>query len=61
MSHEMDSNLNISPEMSYSMLEWDIVVTELRAYDFVIKCFYVIKKGLFVLDPVYYLVFIKEK
>ena len=30
-------NLNISPKMSYGVLECDIVVTELRAYDFVIK------------------------
>ena len=37
VSHEMDSNLNTSPEMSYGVLECDIVVTELHAYDFVIK------------------------
>ena len=28
--NEMDRNLNISPKMSYSMLECDIVVTELH-------------------------------
>ena len=37
-------NLNFSPKMSYCMLQHDIVVTELHAYDFVIKDF-VIKKG----------------
>ena len=37
-------NLNISPKMSYCVLECDIVVTELHIYDFVIKDF-VIKKG----------------
>ena len=37
-------NLNISPSMSYGMLQCDIAVTELHAYDFVIKDF-VIKKG----------------
>ena len=36
-------NLNISPEMSYGVLECDIVI-ELRAYDFVIKDF-VIHRG----------------
>ena len=30
-------NLNISPSMSYGMLQCDIAVTELHAYDFVIK------------------------
>ena len=30
-------NLNISPKMSYGVLECDIVVTELHAQDFVIK------------------------
>ena len=30
-------NLNISPKMSYGVLECDIVVTELHAYYFVIK------------------------
>ena len=46
-------NLNISPKMS--LLECDNdYVTELHAYDFIIKGF-VIKKGgaLFVPDPVY--------
>ena len=37
-------NLNISPKMSYGVLERDSYVTELHAYDFVIKDF-VIKKG----------------
>ena len=37
-------NLNISPKMSYGVLECDIVVIELHAYDFVIQDF-VIKKG----------------
>ena len=35
-------NLNVSPKMSYVMLECDTVI--LHAYDFVIKDF-VIKKG----------------
>ena len=30
-------NLKISPKMPYGVLECDIVVTELHAYDFVIK------------------------
>ena len=30
-------NLNISPKLSYGVLERDIVVTKLHAYDFVIK------------------------
>ena len=38
-SYEMDNNLNISPNMSYSVLECDIVVTWLLAYDFVIEHF----------------------
>ena len=29
--------LNISPKVSYGVLECDIVVTELPAYDFVVK------------------------
>ena len=36
-------NLNISPKMSYGVLEWYCYVTELHAYDFVLKDF-VIKK-----------------
>ena len=40
-------NLNISPKMSYAVLECDIVVTESPVYDFVIK-----KGVLFVVDPV---------
>ena len=37
-------NLNMSPKMPYGVLECDIVLTELHAYDFVIKDF-VIKRG----------------
>ena len=33
-------NLKILPKISYGVLECDIVVTKLRAYDFVIKYFY---------------------
>ena len=40
-------NLNISPKMSYGVLEYDSVITELHACDFVIK------KGVFVPDLVY--------
>ena len=36
------SNLNILPKMSYGTLEWYCYVTELYAYDFVIKD-YIIK------------------
>ena len=51
VSHEMDSNLNISPKMSYGVLECDIViVTELCAYDFVIKDF-IIKKDVICARP----------
>ena len=53
VSHKMDSNLNISPKMSYGVLECDNVVTEWHAYDFVIKDFYVIKGALFVPNPIY--------
>ena len=28
VSHEMDSNLNISPKMSYGMLEYDVVMLQ---------------------------------
>ena len=38
-------NLNTSPKISYGVFECDIVVTELHAYDFVIKDF-VIKRGI---------------
>ena len=44
-------NLNISPKMSYGVLECDIVVTELHAYDFVIRVCNE-KGALFVPDPV---------
>ena len=44
VSHKMDSNSNISPKISYGVLESEIVVTELHACDFVIKDV-VIKKG----------------
>ena len=46
-------NLNISPNMSYDVLECYIVVTELHAYDFVIKDFCNKRGALFVLDPVF--------
>ena len=43
-------NLNVSPKMSYGVLECDIFVRELHVYDFVIKdC--EIKRALFVLPP----------
>ena len=45
-------NLNISPKMSYGVLECDIIVTQLPAYDFVIKDFCNKKGALFALDPV---------
>ena len=45
-------NLNISPKMSYGVLECDIVVTVLHAYDFVIKDF-VIKKGHYLCRTLY--------
>ena len=32
-------NVNISPEMSYGVLECDSYVTELHAHDFVLKDF----------------------
>ena len=44
-------NLNISPKMSYGVLDYDIVnVTESHAYDFVIKDF-VIRRGIFCARP----------
>ena len=52
VSHEMDSNLNISPKMSYGVLEYDSDVTELHAYDFVIKDIVRKQGALFVPDPV---------
>ena len=48
--------LNISPKMSYGVLECDVVVTEGHAYGFVIKDF-VIKGALFVHDPSIYFYF----
>ena len=46
-------NLNTSPKMSYGVLEHDSYVTELHAYDFVIKDF-VIKRGRYLcLTPVH--------
>ena len=46
-SLEMDSYLNISPNMSYGVLECDnCYVTLLQAYDFVIKDLYVVKRGI---------------
>ena len=53
VSRKMGSNLNISPKMSYGVLECDIViVTELCAYDFVIKDF-IIKKGHYLCQALY--------
>ena len=37
VSHEMDSDLNISPKMSYGVIACGIVVIELHTYDFLIK------------------------
>ena len=48
-SHEMDSNLNISPKMSCDVLECDIV-RELHVYDSVINDF-VIKRGIICARP----------
>ena len=45
VSHERDSNLNSSPKMSCGVLECDVVMLQNYAYAFVIKHFYVIKKG----------------
>ena len=52
VSHKMDSNSNISPKISYGVLESEIVVTELHACDFVIKDF-VIKKGCYLGQTLY--------
>ena len=46
----MDSNLNISPKMSYGVFEHDYVI--LHAYDFVIKDF-VIKRGHYFFQTLY--------
>ena len=46
-------NLNISPKMSYGVLECDSYVTEFHAYDFVIKGFYVIKQGRYLCQTLY--------
>ena len=43
-------NLNISLKMSYGVLKCDIVVTQLHAYDFVIK-YFVIKMGILCARP----------
>ena len=43
-------NFNISPKMSHGVLECDIVVTELHAYDCVINDF-VIKRGVICARP----------
>ena len=43
-------NLNISPTMSYGVLECDSYVTELHTYDFIIKKF-VIKRGVIFARP----------
>ena len=52
VSHEMDSSLNISPTMSYDVLEWDIVMLQ----DYICFCNkrFCNKKGVvFVPDPVF--------
>ena len=51
-------NLNISPKMSYGVLEW-YYVTELHAYDFVIKIF-VINKGCYLCQTLYIIPFISD-
>ena len=45
-------SLNISPKMSYGVFECDSYVTELHAYDFVIKDF-VIKKRHYLCHTLY--------
>ena len=46
-------NLSVSPKMSYGVLECDTChVTELYAYDFVVKDF-VMKRALFMPGPVF--------
>ena len=45
-------NLNISPKMSYAVLECDVVVTESPVYDFVIK-----KRGCYLCQTLYIPVF----
>ena len=47
----MDRNVNISPKMSHGVLDCDCYVTELHAYDFAIKYFYVIKRGVICARP----------
>ena len=44
-------NLHISPKMSYGVLECGSYVTELHAYDFVIKDFAVKKGGIIFARP----------
>ena len=46
-------NLNISPKMSYGVLECDSYVTEFPAYDFVIKDF-AIKNGRYLCQTLYF-------
>ena len=43
--------VNISPKMSYGVLECDIIVTQLPAYDFVIKDFCNKKEGVICARP----------
>ena len=50
VSHDRDSNLNISPKMPQGVLECDCYITELHAYDFVIKDF-VIKSDIICARP----------
>ena len=43
-------NLNISPKMSYGVLEWYCYVIELHTYDFLTKGF-IIKRGVICAGP----------
>ena len=51
VSHKMDSNVNMSPNMSFGVLEWYCCAAELHVYGIIMKDF-VIKRKLFVPDPV---------
>ena len=51
-------NLNISPKMSYGVLECDSYVTELHVYSFAIKDF-VIKRGVTCAGPCVFYVFVQ--
>ena len=55
ITHELDSNWNISPKMSHGVLECDIVTLQMTCLWFCNKRFLCNKKGvLFVPDTVYY-------